>query len=101
MIDRFGLLPEPTSNLFDVTALKLHVQPFGIRKIEAGPSGGRVLFDAEPRIDASRLIELIQTQPKTFRFDGTDKLRFFADLSDPAQRVAAVTGLLDQLLGIQ
>ena len=101
MIDRFGLLPEPTSNLFDVTALKLHVQPFGIRKIEAGPSGGRVLFDAEPRIDASRLIELIQARPKTFKFDGTDKLRFFADLSDPAQRVATVTGLLDQLLGIQ
>jgi transcription-repair coupling factor (superfamily II helicase) len=101
MIDRFGLLPEPTNNLFDVTALKLHVQPFGIRKIEAGPSGGRVLFDAEPKIDAKRLIELIQTQPKRFKLDGTDKLRFFTDLSDPARRVASVTGLLDQLLGIQ
>ncbi len=101
MIDRFGLLPEPANNLFDVTELKLQVQPFGIRKIEAGPSGGRLQFDAEPRFDAARLITLIQTQPKTFKLDGADRLKFFADLSDPTQRVPLVKSLLDQLLGIQ
>jgi transcription-repair coupling factor (superfamily II helicase) len=101
MIDRFGLLPEQANNLFDVTALKLQVQPFGIRKIEAGPHGGRLHFDTEPRFDAARLITLIQTQPKTFKLDGADKLKFFADLTDPAQRVPSVKALLDQLLGIQ
>ncbi|MCU0836579.1 MAG: transcription-repair coupling factor, partial [Chromatiaceae bacterium] len=44
MIDRFGLLPEPSKNLFAITELKLKAQPFGIRKIEAGPAGGRILF---------------------------------------------------------
>ncbi|NBC13519.1 MAG: transcription-repair coupling factor, partial [Gammaproteobacteria bacterium] len=39
MIDRFGLLPEPTEHLFAVTALKLKVQPLGIKKLEAGPKG--------------------------------------------------------------
>ena len=101
MIDRFGLLPDAARNLFDVTELKLHVQPFGIRKIEAGPAGGKVHFDAEPKFDTMRLINLIQTQPGTFRLDGADKLKFFADLSDPHQRVQSVKGLLDQLLGIQ
>ena len=101
MIDRFGLLPDAARNLFDVTELKLHVQLFGIRKIEAGPAGGKVHFDAQPQFDAARLINLIQTQPKTFRLDGADKLKFFADLSDPQQRVQSVKGLLDQLLGIQ
>jgi len=33
--------------------------------------------------------------------DEADKLRFHADLSDPSQRVPAVRGLLDQLLGMQ
>jgi len=101
MIDRFGLLPEPARNLFDVTELKLHAQPFGIRKIEAGLSGGRILFDTTPKFDPMRLITLIQTRPDTFKLDGADKLRFFADLSDPAQRVQAVKAMLDQLLGIQ
>ncbi len=45
MIDRFGLLPEPAKNLLEITELKLRVQPWGIRKIEAGPASGRILFD--------------------------------------------------------
>ncbi len=101
MIDRFGLLPDPARNLFDTTELKLHAEPFGIRKIEAGPAGGKIHFDAEPRIDPTRLIQLIQTQPKSFKLEGGDKLRFFADLADPAQRVQGVKAVLDQLLGIQ
>ncbi len=101
MIDRFGLLPDAARNLFAVTELKLHVQAFGIRKIEAGPAGGKIHFDAEPKFDTMRLINLIQTQPKAFRLDGADKLKFFSDLSDPQQRVQSVKGVLDQLLGMQ
>jgi len=101
MIDRFGLLPDAANNLFDITQLKLHAQPFGVHKIEAGPKGGKIHFDAEPRFDTLRLIELIQTRPTEFKLDGADKLRFFADLSDPKERVAAVKGILDQLLGMQ
>ena len=101
MIDRFGLLPDAATNLFDITQLKLHAQAFGVQKIEAGPKGGKIHFDAEPRFDSMRLIELIQTRPTEFKLDGADKLRFFADLSDPKERVAAVKGILDQLLGMQ
>jgi transcription-repair coupling factor (superfamily II helicase) len=101
MIDRFGLLPDAARNLFAVTELKLHVQAFGIRKIEAGPAGGKIHFDAEPKFDTMRLINLIQTQPKAFRLDGADKLKFFSDLSDAQQRVQSVKGVLDQLLGMQ
>jgi transcription-repair coupling factor (superfamily II helicase) len=101
MIDRFGLLPEAALNLFALTELKLHAQPFGIRKLEAGPEGGKIHFDPEPKIDPMRIIELVQTQPNAFRLDGSDKLRFTADLSDPMQRVQSVKAVLDQLVGIQ
>ena len=101
MIDRFGLLPEPAKHLFDITALKLHVQPYGIRKIEAGPAGGRILFDAEPRIDPANLIRLIQTRPKDFKLDGADKLRFYGDFSTPAARIENVRKTLDQVVGLQ
>jgi transcription-repair coupling factor (superfamily II helicase) len=99
MIDRFGLLPDPAKNLFEITALKLKVQPFGIKKIEAGPAGGRILFDAEPRIDPARMIELIQTRPKEFKLDGGDKLRFFSDLADPDKRVRQVGDLVARVTG--
>ncbi|MCB1789711.1 MAG: transcription-repair coupling factor [Gammaproteobacteria bacterium] len=101
MIDRFGLLPDAAKSLFDITELKLHAAPFGIRKIEAGPEGGKIHFDADPKFDPLRLITLIQTQPKAFKLDGSTRLRFFADLSEPSERVEQVRGILDQLLGIQ
>jgi transcription-repair coupling factor (superfamily II helicase) len=99
MIDRFGLLPVPAQNLLEITQLKLRVQPCGIKKIEAGPAGGRILFGPEPKVDPARVIKLIQTAPKTFKLDGGDKLRFFQDLTDPAQRISRVSQLVQQLTG--
>jgi transcription-repair coupling factor (superfamily II helicase) len=99
MIDRFGLLPPPAKNLLDITQLKLRAQPFGIKKIEAGPAGGRVLFGPEPKVDPARVIRLVQTAPKEFKLDGGDKIRFFRDLADPTQRISRVSQLVEQLTG--
>jgi transcription-repair coupling factor (superfamily II helicase) len=97
MIDRFGLLPQATKNLFKVTALKLKATPMGIRKIELGDSGGRVQFVETPNIDPMKVITLIQTQSKTYRMDGQDKLRIIGDLPDAEARFAAVELLLQEL----
>jgi transcription-repair coupling factor (superfamily II helicase) len=99
MIDRFGLLPEPAKRLFDITEMKLSIRHLGIRKVEAGPQDGRILFEAEPKIDAARLIELIQTRPQAFRLDGADKLRFFAEMQDPEQRIETTAKVLQELTG--
>jgi transcription-repair coupling factor (superfamily II helicase) len=99
MIDRFGLLPDPVKNLFAITELKLRTTLLGIRKLEAGPAGGRILFDAQPNIDTGHLIRLIQTHPQEYKLDGSDKLRFFRDLSDPTQRLATVARVIDRIGG--
>jgi len=97
MIDRFGLLPDPAKNLFRVTELKLGATPLGIKKIEMGDSGGRFQFVQEPNIDPMKIIGLIQTQAKTYRMDGQDKLRIISDLPDVETRFAAVALLLAEL----
>jgi transcription-repair coupling factor (superfamily II helicase) len=97
MIDRFGLLPPATKNLFEITELKLRAHPLGIRKIEAGPKGARLLFDETPNVDPGKLIALIQSRPNTYRLDGGDKLRYIADLAAPEQRVTKMHALLDTL----
>ena len=99
MIDRFGLLPEAARNLFHLTELRLRAEPLGIRKIEAGPDSGRILFEAQPNIDADRLIRLIQEQPQRYRFDGREKLRFTLDGSDADSRISALHHVLDTLTG--
>lgn len=99
LIDRFGLLPSPAKNLFAITDLKLKAQPFGIRKIDAGPQGGRIIFDQEPKIDPMRIIQLVQQQPNRFKLDGSDKLRFIEDLSAPDDRATNVSHIIEQITG--
>ena len=97
MIDRFGLLPDPLKNLIRVTELKLKAQPLGIKKIEAGPQGGRLIFSAQTNIDPIKIIDLIQKQSKIYKLDGQDKLRFIMPTETPAERIEAIEKVLEKL----
>ena len=99
MIDRFGLLPGPVKNLFAVTGLKLQARPIGIRKLEVGEKGGRIQFTEEPNIDFGRVIQLIQTQPGSYRLDPPDRLRFFGNLADVTARVGTTRRVFAELAG--
>ncbi len=97
MIDRFGLLSEPIKNLFQITALKLKARPLGIRKIEAGPTTGRIMFGKEPNVDPRTIIHLIQTQARIYKLDGQDKLRFTVPMPDNTTRVEVIEKILGKL----
>ncbi|MDX1434304.1 MAG: transcription-repair coupling factor [Gammaproteobacteria bacterium] len=97
MIDRFGLLPDALRNLLHITELKLKATPLGIRKIDMGERGGRILFDAKPEVDPATVVRLIQSEPSTYRLDGTDKLRVHMELEDAASRIRALDGILNAL----
>ena len=97
MIDRFGRAPPATRLLFDLARLKLQATPLGVRKIEAGAAGGRIVFHPEPDVDPGSVIRLVQSEPGRFRLDGAERLRFAGELPDAASRVEAVRRLLDSL----
>ncbi|MGZ8928623.1 MAG: transcription-repair coupling factor, partial [Methylobacter sp.] len=97
MIDRFGLLPEPVKTLFSITELKQQAEKLGVRKIEAGAAGGRIVFTAEPKINTEQLISLIQTQVQCYKFDGADKLRFIRPFESTEQKLEFISGLLEKL----
>jgi transcription-repair coupling factor (superfamily II helicase) len=87
MIDRFGLLPEPTKQLFAVASLKLMATPLGIRKLDVGANGGRITFREKPEVDPRAIIKLIQDQPRVYKLDGQDKLKMILDLPGASERI--------------
>ena len=96
MINRFGLLGEPTKALFGVTHLKLLAQSIGIEKLEAGPSGGAIRFGQQASVDAGLLVRLVHEAPLTYSLDGPFRLRFkWSPPVGPEQRIDR----LEQLLG--
>lgn len=99
MIDRFGILPEQTKNLFRQTLLKLHAEQLGISKIDAGESSGRIDFQADTVVDPFKLVQLVQQQPQKFQFGGASQLKFTMKMDKIEQRFIAVEQLLQQLTG--
>jgi transcription-repair coupling factor (superfamily II helicase) len=97
MIDRFGLLPEPTKNLVRITLLKLQAEKLGIKKIDGGPNGGRLEFAAETPVDPLTLIKLIQSQPKRYKFEGATLFKFMVPMERPEERFNVVEALLERL----
>ena len=97
LIDRFGLLPEPTRHLFEVTQAKLRANTLGIRKLDAGPKGIRIQFQPQPAVAPEIIIDLIQKQPDRFRLEGQDTLRCLIPSETPAERVERVDQVLKGL----
>jgi transcription-repair coupling factor (superfamily II helicase) len=97
MIDRFGLLPEATKNLFRIAELKIKAQQLGIRKIDVGETSGRIEFEAEPNIDLKKLLQLIQKDPKNYKLDSLQRLQFTLQNRTTASKIDQTELLLDNL----
>ncbi len=94
MIDRFGLLPVQVGNLFLVSRLRLQAENLGIRAIEAGAGGGSIDFKETTRVNPLSLVNLVQSDPRSYKLAGATRLRFEHDLTDKDQRVKYVENLL-------
>ncbi|KOQ78283.1 transcription-repair coupling factor [Stenotrophomonas maltophilia] len=97
MIDRFGLLPDAAKHLFAIAELKLKANMLGIRKLDLGENGGRIVFESKPNIDPMAVIQLIQKQPNLYAMEGPDKLRIKHPLPLPEDRFNAARALLTTL----
>ncbi|PSU35117.1 transcription-repair coupling factor [Photobacterium lutimaris] len=97
LIDRFGLLPDPTTNLLVLNKIKLKAAGIGVRKIEAGEKGGYIEFNPNANIDPGLLVGLLQSQPQHYRMEGPTKLKVMAPMSDRKDRIKYVDGLLTKL----
>jgi transcription-repair coupling factor (superfamily II helicase) len=94
MIDRFGLLPESARQLFAVAGLKLMATPLGIRKLDFGANGGRIVFREKPEVDPMTIIKLIQSLPRVYKLDGQDKLKITLDLPGARERIRSAQEVL-------
>lgn len=94
LIDRFGLLPDATRNLFRQTRLRLGAATLGITKIEASTGGILIEFGDVSPIDPIRLVRLIQTEPERYGFDSKQRFVVRAELHEEALRFSTVEELI-------
>ena len=97
LIDRFGLLPEPTKLLIRQTELKITAETLGIRRIDFGENGGHIEFRSDTLVPATKIIALIQTSPDRFRMASAHQLGILDKIAGRTERFAYVESFLDEL----
>ena len=97
LIDRFGLLPEPAQNLFELTKIKLSARHLGIAKIEMNKDSGLLHFNSKPNIDPLKIIKLVQTQPKIYKLMNSQTLKFMHTAKTAEEKLLFVEKLLSLL----
>jgi transcription-repair coupling factor (superfamily II helicase) len=97
LIDRFGLLPEATRNLMQLTLYKHQATALGLKKLDFHARGGSVEFGDDHIIDPGFIIGLLQSQPQIYRMDGPNKLKFTLAAESSKERLEMVGLLLQQL----
>lgn len=98
MIDRFGLLPEFATNLFQITELKLLVGPLGVSDINMDSRGGKIKFNEENHVDPARIMALIQQHPSTYQLQGQDGLRIIKELPQATDRFRILDYIMDHII---
>jgi len=96
LIDRFGLIPPATANLFRLTRLRLMAEPLGLRRIDLGATGGRLEFGPQTSVEPAAVVSLIESDPQRFRLDAQQRLRITAELDEEKDRFV----LLEELVTI-
>ncbi|WP_044024550.1 transcription-repair coupling factor [Actinobacillus ureae] len=98
LIDRFGLLPEATKNLFQITQLRHLATPLGLKKVDAGINGGYLEFKPSAQPDPMKFLQLIQSDKNVYKFEGAQKFRFNLPLASNAERLEFVSALIEKLV---
>ncbi|MEY8198888.1 MAG: transcription-repair coupling factor [Colwellia sp.] len=97
LIDRFGLLPQPSKNLVQIAKIRLKAQTIGISRIEASATGGSIEFSNDTSVDPMLIIGLIQKSPAVYSMAGASKLKFVKANDDTQKRFTLITNILNDL----
>ncbi|HET8799684.1 MAG TPA: transcription-repair coupling factor [Marinobacter sp.] len=97
MIDRFGLLPEPTKNLIRQTELRLQAEALGIVKVDAGKEWARLEFGGSTPVDPLILVKKMQSAPDQYRLEGANSFRFRLNDTSTSGKLDGVSRMLGEL----
>jgi len=97
MIDRFGLLPEAVKALFQIAEIRQIGEHIGLKKIEAGPTSGRLKFLQNTKVEPISIIKLVQQNPNKYKLLNNDQLSFTMPMGNPELRLSSVYAMLSSL----
>jgi len=98
LVDRFGLFPDPVRTLLECHRLRIAARPLGISRIDATAENILIQFVPSPKVDAVKIIELIQHNSE-YKLSGPDRLRIQVQIEGITERILRIKSLIEELNG--
>ncbi|TDI78190.1 MAG: transcription-repair coupling factor [Betaproteobacteria bacterium] len=98
LVDRFGLFPDPVRTLLECHRLRIAARPLGISRIDATAENILIQFVPSPKVDAVKIIELIQHNSE-YKLSGPDRLRIQVQIEGITERILRIKSLIEELSG--
>ena len=70
---------------------------FGVSRIEMSHETARIHFGKSPKIDTTKILELILEEPDTYKLDGSEKLTIYTETENIGERIDTIVNLLNDL----
>jgi transcription-repair coupling factor (superfamily II helicase) len=96
LIDRFGVAPEQTENLFIIHHIRIITKDLDVTKIDAGKKTISLNFREKNNVDPLKIIDLVQTN-KHIKLDGPNKITLAGDFEDPLDKLNKIKSLVGEL----
>ena len=97
MIDRFGALPDSTSNLFESSSLKNYSNHIGVLKINIYDDKAEITLNEKNSIDTSKIINLIQTKPTQYQLKNQNTIVINESMEPDMSRISKISKLLSTI----
>lgn len=96
--DRFGPLPDPVRNLYEIVAVKIALKQLRARRLDAGPSAISIDLDATTTLNPSAVVRLVQESRGKLRLMENMKVVYNLKPDESAQPLKTARMLVDALL---
>ena len=97
LIDRFGVMPEQTENLFTIHHVRVLCSDIDVIKIDAGKKTISFTFKAKNKVDPLKIIDLVQTN-KYIKLDGPNKLFINGEFESTNDKFQAIKKFIKNLI---
>jgi transcription-repair coupling factor (superfamily II helicase) len=100
MSDRFGRIPQEVEYLFTVLKLKLMCKNAGIAKLELGPKGAVIGFNAASIKKPEALIGFINARPKKMKMRPDNSIFYANEWQNDAHKLEQIKRLIEELTAL-
>ncbi|MFI3242423.1 MAG: transcription-repair coupling factor [Alphaproteobacteria bacterium] len=97
LIDRFGTIPQPVTNLLKIVEIKQLCRALNIEKIDAGDKGFLITFKNNKVNDVDKLISISTNSFGKIKLRPDSKVQVIEDLSDYSKRIEKIKATLERL----